>query len=135
MRPAYHSSSYDYNLTAQLVTDGIKSEGLPQWIVVSEPHPGPVSKENREVIVDHAPMNTMELHGARAQVDIQLGGGDSVPEIDRIQIFVVSPSRHRPPAQIYDVYLEGWPHMDNGRESFRAEARFDRGVSAGFLPS
>ncbi len=22
-RPAYHSSSYDYNLTAQLVTDGI----------------------------------------------------------------------------------------------------------------
>ena len=23
-RPAYHSSSYDYNLTAQVVTDGIK---------------------------------------------------------------------------------------------------------------
>jgi len=24
LRPAYHSSSYDYNLTAQLITDGIK---------------------------------------------------------------------------------------------------------------
>src|SRR5579862_6003548 len=35
LRPAYHSSSYDYNLTAQLVTDGMKSEGLPQWIIVS----------------------------------------------------------------------------------------------------
>jgi len=28
-RPAYHSSSYDYNLTAQLVTDGIKETALP----------------------------------------------------------------------------------------------------------
>ena len=27
-RPAYHSSSYDYNLTAQLVTDGIKETKL-----------------------------------------------------------------------------------------------------------
>src|ERR1035441_10673228 len=31
-RPAYHSSSYDYNLTAQLVTDGIKTTALPRWI-------------------------------------------------------------------------------------------------------
>ncbi|WP_348265106.1 discoidin domain-containing protein [Telmatobacter sp. DSM 110680] len=91
LRPAYHSSSYDYNLTAQLITDGMKSEGLPKWIVVSEPSQGPISKENRETIVDHAPMNAMEFHGMRAHVDIQLGGGDSAPEIDRIQLFVVSP--------------------------------------------
>ena len=77
LRPAYHSSSYDYNLTAQLVTDGIKTDRLPQWIVVSDGSQGPVSKENREVIVDHAPMNTMELRGNRAQVDIQLAGGDA----------------------------------------------------------
>ncbi len=91
LRPAYHSSSYDYNLTAQLVTDGIKTDQLPEWIVVSDVSQGPVAKENREVIVDHAPMNTMELRGARAQVDIQLAGGTAAPEIDRIQIFVVSP--------------------------------------------
>ncbi len=91
LRPAYHSSSYDYNLTAQLVTDGIKTEQLPEWIVVSDVTQGPVAKENREVIVDHAPMNTMELRGARAQVDIQLAGGTSAPGIDRIQLFVVSP--------------------------------------------
>ena len=30
-RPAYHSSAYDYNLTAQLVTDGIKTTSLPRW--------------------------------------------------------------------------------------------------------
>ena len=32
-RPAYQSSAYDYNLTAQLVTDGIKETAAPQWIV------------------------------------------------------------------------------------------------------
>ena len=31
-RPAYQSSAYDYNLTAQLITDGIKETALPQWI-------------------------------------------------------------------------------------------------------
>src|SRR6185437_10658091 len=35
LRPAYHSSSYDYNLTAQLITDGIKDTHLPDWIGVS----------------------------------------------------------------------------------------------------
>ena len=34
-RPAYQSSAYDYNLTAQLVTDGIKETNLPRWISVS----------------------------------------------------------------------------------------------------
>ena len=34
-RPAYQSSAYDYNLTAQLVTDGIKETSLPRWISVS----------------------------------------------------------------------------------------------------
>ena len=90
-RPAYHSSSYDYNLTAQLVTDGIKDDRLPNWIVVSEPFRGPIAKPDREVVVDHAPMNTMEILGTPAHVDIEIAGGDGAPEIDRIQLFVVSP--------------------------------------------
>jgi len=90
LRPAYHSSSYDYNLTAQLVTDGIKDTELPRWIVVSS-GAGPLPKTEREVVVDHAPMNTLEIMGAQAQVDIEIAGGTSVPEIDRIQLFVVSP--------------------------------------------
>ena len=91
LRPAYHSSSYDYNLTAQLVTDGIKDTTLPRWIVVSDSDRGILPKTLRETVVDHAPMNTLEVRGARAQIDIQLQGGDAAPEIDRIQLFVVSP--------------------------------------------
>jgi Exo-beta-D-glucosaminidase Ig-fold domain/F5/8 type C domain/Glycosyl hydrolases family 2 len=99
LRPAYHSSSYDYNLTAQLVTDGIKDTRLPSWIVVSDGIRGPLPKTEREVIVDHAPMNTLELRGGTAYVDIELAGGDSVPEIDRVQLFVVAPSQ-TPPASL-----------------------------------
>src|SRR3569833_624429 len=91
LRPAYHSSSYDYNLTAQLVTDGIKDTRLPQWIVVSEGTRGPLPKTERETVLDHCPMNTLEVAGATAQIDIQIAGGEAAPEIDRLQLFVVSP--------------------------------------------
>jgi hypothetical protein len=64
-RPAYHSSSYDYNLTAQLVTDGIRDTRLPEWIAVSETFSGALPKEEREVLTDHFPMNTLDLRGAR----------------------------------------------------------------------
>ncbi len=96
LRPAYHSSSYDYNLTAQLITDGIKDTRLPDWIVVSEGLRGPLPRTERETIVDHAPMNTLEIHGAQAFVDIELAGGDSLPEIDRVQLFVLAPPQAPP---------------------------------------
>ncbi len=91
LRPAFHSSSYDYNLTAQLVTDGIVDTRLPNWIIVSEGLRGPLPRTEREIILDHAPMNTLELHGERAFVDIELAGGDSAPEIDRVQLFLLAP--------------------------------------------
>ena len=91
LRPAFHSSSYDYNLTAQLVTDGIKATGLPQWVVVSEGTRGPLPKTERETVLDHCPMNTLEVLGGTAQIDIQVAGGETAPEVDRIQLFVVSP--------------------------------------------
>ena len=47
-RPAVHSSSYDYNLTAQLVTDGIKESQLPQWVATSTSQHGTLKKNERE---------------------------------------------------------------------------------------
>src|SRR3569833_2467155 len=43
-RPAYQSSAYDYNLTAQLVTDGIKETAIPQWIETSTSTAGVLPK-------------------------------------------------------------------------------------------
>ena len=51
-RPAYHSSSYDYNLTAQLVTDGIKETALPPTLVVTtSSQPAPLAKAQRDSLV------------------------------------------------------------------------------------
>ncbi|MDY6131468.1 MAG: discoidin domain-containing protein [Prevotella sp.] len=50
-RKAYHSSSYDYNLTAQLITDGIITHRQPAYITVSTPH-GELPKREREWSID-----------------------------------------------------------------------------------
>lgn len=91
LRPAYHSSSYDYNLTAQLVTDGIKDTRLPDWIAVADSTHGALPIEQREVIVDHFPMEFLELKGGAPTVQLQIGGGESVPAVDRIELMVIAP--------------------------------------------
>ena len=55
-RPAYQSSSYDYNCTAQLITDGIKETQLPSWIVVTTSSDGVVKRNERGWILDRNPM-------------------------------------------------------------------------------
>src|SRR5574337_448372 len=47
-RPGYHSSSYDYNLTAQLVTDGIIDTRMPYRISCSTSQDGILTKNERE---------------------------------------------------------------------------------------
>jgi hypothetical protein len=46
-RPAWHSSSYDYNLTAQLVTDGIKETALPRWVSTATSAQGVIPRFSR----------------------------------------------------------------------------------------
>ncbi|MGD0923523.1 MAG: hypothetical protein ABSA70_17440, partial [Terriglobia bacterium] len=95
-RPAYHSSSYDYNLTAQLVTDGIKHTRLPDWVTTSVSFRGPLPKLEREFVLDHNATSTVELRGPRPWVQIQLGGGQGVPVIDRVDVLVVVPPNLKP---------------------------------------
>src|SRR5271170_7402312 len=65
LRPAYHSSSYDYNLTAQLVTDGIKDTTLPAWVSTAISLRGTLPKSEREIFLDHFHDSSIEIHGAR----------------------------------------------------------------------
>jgi hypothetical protein len=90
-RPAYHSSSYDYNLTAQLVTDGIKDTHLPEWVATSEGFRGLLPKNEREFFLDHNATSTVEVWGPRGSVQVQLGGGERVPAIDRVDVLVIAP--------------------------------------------
>jgi hypothetical protein len=90
LRPAFHSSAYDYNLTAQLVTDGIKETAKPAWIAVRDPFHGALPKTEREKIVDHFLLDPVELRGAQASIEIELGGAEA-PEIDRLVLYLLVP--------------------------------------------
>jgi hypothetical protein len=110
LRPAYHSSSYDYNLTAQLVTDGIKDTHLPNWVACSVDRIGVLPKTEREIFLDHFPSNTLVLQGPSPSVQIELGGGESLPAIDRVAVFVVVPQYMSAETLIFTVSVS-----DDGR--------------------
>ncbi len=90
-RPARHSSSYDYNLTAQLITDGIRETTLPRWIAVSTSTAGELSKPDREIILDHFPPVGITLDGPKVWVQVQTMGGSAPFPVDSLKIFVVLP--------------------------------------------
>ena len=50
-RIVYQSSSWDYNLTSQLLTDGIISDKAPAWLNVTTPE-GPLPPHKREACID-----------------------------------------------------------------------------------
>jgi beta-galactosidase/beta-glucuronidase len=85
-RPAYQSSSYDYNCTAQLITDGIKESQLPSWIVMTTSSDGVVKRNERGWILDRNPMTRKSLDGSRAWLQIELAGNSIIPEIDSINL-------------------------------------------------
>ena len=85
-RPAYHSSSYDYNLTAQLVTDGIKETALPRWVAVSTSQHGVLKKNEREWILDGNWVTTVDLAGPNPWVQLELAGGAAPLEVDRVEV-------------------------------------------------
>lgn len=54
LRSAYQSSSYDYNLTSQLLTDGIIHTDAPQYLKLLTPD-GEKPKREREWMIDEGP--------------------------------------------------------------------------------
>ncbi|HEY1218105.1 MAG TPA: hypothetical protein VGF03_04145, partial [Bryobacteraceae bacterium] len=85
-RPAYQSSAYDYNLTAQLVTDGIKDTGLPRWVSVSTSDQGILKKQDREHPLDHNNTTTVALKGSSAWIQVEMAGGEGPFELDGVEL-------------------------------------------------
>jgi hypothetical protein len=85
-RQAYSSSNYDFNLTAQLITDGIKELELPGWIVTSTNTEKTVARNEREWAIDHNDMTKKNLEGHDAWFQIEMAGNYKIPEVDSINI-------------------------------------------------
>ena len=85
-RPAYQSSTYDFNLAAQLVTDGIKDTKLPRWISTATSDRGTLSRQEREHPVDHNNTTRVDISGPPFWIQVELSGGEAPLEIDRIDV-------------------------------------------------
>jgi len=87
-RPAFHSSSYDYNLTAQLITDGIIETKMPLWIAITSSREYPIKKNEREWLLDNNPVTTLNIKGSKGWVQFELGGMDELPVIDQVDLII-----------------------------------------------
>jgi hypothetical protein len=84
-RPAYQSSAYDYNLTAQLVTDGIKETTTPKWVVTSTSDRGVLPKTEREAFLDEGVVSSVDIAGDQPWVQFDIEGAEP-PEIDHMDV-------------------------------------------------
>ncbi|BEG97800.1 glycosyl hydrolase 2 galactose-binding domain-containing protein [Bacteroides sedimenti] len=71
LKSAYHSSSYDYNLTAQLITDGTITDKQPPYINVSTPK-GDLPKNEREWLFDRGPYSECNISGDNVYLQLAL---------------------------------------------------------------
>lgn len=69
-RKAYHSSSYDYNLTAQLITDGIITRAMPPRLTVTT-NQGILPLREREWAIDRGEYTRNILLGSKAFIQYQ----------------------------------------------------------------
>ncbi len=84
-RAAYQSDAYDYNLTAQLITDGIIDTKLPGWIVASTNSQGILPRDGREHGFDRN-SSSQQFDGPNAWFQVQMAGNYKVPSIDSFRI-------------------------------------------------
>ncbi len=85
-RPAYQSSAYDYNLTAQLITDGIIDTALPGWIVITTSSDGILKRDGREHVIDRHASSTQNLEGANAWLQVEMAGAYDIPYVDSLTL-------------------------------------------------
>src|ERR1035438_2000902 len=126
-RAAYQSSSYDFNLTAQLATDGIKETRLPRWFAIST-NDGPLTRQLREHTQDHNITTNNQLNGSQAWMQFEFGSGDGPPELDRVETSGVSviSSAAQP---------TGWAMVVRGSDDGQTWTELGRTASADRLPA
>jgi len=83
LRAAYHSSSYDYNLTAQLITDGIIIHEMPDFISLST-NKEVLPKNEREWLLDHNSVTEVSIDGTDIWIQFEINQKADAPEITKI---------------------------------------------------
>ncbi len=85
LRPAWSSASYDYNLTAQLLTDGIIDSKVPSYISVST-NKGEIPRNEREWLLDQNRYTEYAIDGNDVYIQYKLNSESTPAAIDKIII-------------------------------------------------
>ena len=104
LRTAYHSSSYDYNLTAQLVTDGIITDQEPKYITISTPE-GKMAKRESEWSLDNGPYSRNTILGENTYVLFSLANWSAKADEIRLSGNVVF--NHEKAQEGYEIICQG----------------------------
>ena len=83
-RPAYHSSSIDYNATAQLAVDGIFETEPACWVEVCGNGGQPLSKREHDLVFDPRPWTSVTEEGPSAELSVRTHG--FTEPVDRISL-------------------------------------------------
>ena len=101
LRAAYHSSSFDYNLTAQLVTDGLVSTDAPYFLDIYTQN-GPIAKRDCERLFDDNNTSVTVQPGKDAFLEIDVHNGTFQAD----QIELVGSTVGKEGAKGYEVVFE-----------------------------
>ena len=74
LRPAYHSSSIDYNVTAQLAVDGIVETEPACWVEICGNGDAPLSKREHDLVLDPRIWTSVAAQGPRAELSLRTHG-------------------------------------------------------------
>jgi beta-galactosidase/beta-glucuronidase len=85
LRASYNSSSYDFNLTAQLITDGLIINEMPDYISLSA-NGGIIPRTEREWLLDHNNVTELSVNGTQALIQYELNKEASTQRVDKIVI-------------------------------------------------
>ena len=100
------------------MTDGIRETKLPRWIVSSTSKDGVLLKFQREHLVDSNPVTMSDLPPTGGWVQVELKGGDSVPQVDSVEVAVRPQSGNLEPQPWTSVVLtsdDGQTWTERGR--------------------
>ena len=100
-RMVYQSSSWDYNLTAQLLTDGIIDDDMPAWLNVTTPE-GPLPPHKREACIDGNDWTSNILMGGNTW--LQYDWENMAIDIDEVEMVCSMAYRENAP-QGYQIRL------------------------------
>lgn len=85
LRPIYGSSSYDFYLTPQLLTDGIIETQLPGWLVTSSIKES-YTRSDREKFLDRNISSRNNFVGNNFWVQVEMAGNYILPEVNGFRL-------------------------------------------------